>query len=182
MCFLTDYIRIYENAMPHDLCDEMIERFESSEQVFDGKKENSECSFSELNVTKDEAFKDIQPVLMKVTELAVGKYQSEVPSKIFPEQVGCELFRMKKYRPEEDLYPYHVDVNNYASAKRFLSLIWYLNDVEKGGDTFFPHPNVRVQPKRARLLVFPSMWMYPHVGEKPVSNAKYIVGTYLHYV
>jgi hypothetical protein len=24
--------------------------------------------------------------------------------------------------------------------------------------------------------------MYPHAGEKPVSNDKYIVGTYLHYV
>ena len=137
----------------------------------------------ELNLSKDDSFKDVQAAMTKIVELAIGKYQSEIPTRTFPKELGLEHFRIKKYRPGgTDGFAYHVDVNSHASARRFLSLIWYLNDVDQGGETFFPHPNVRVKPKKGRLLLFPSLWNYPHSGEPPVSNDKYILGTYLHYL
>ena len=46
-------------------------------------------SHMELDLTKVEGFTEtIQPVLMKITELAVSKYQSELPVRTFPRQIG----------------------------------------------------------------------------------------------
>ena len=106
---------------------------------------------------------------------------------MFPENHGWEQFRMKRYTPCQDEFKFHVDVQDYASARRFLVAFYYLNDVEVGGETMFMHtkdsqPKMVVKPKAGRLIVFPPLWTYPHLGAMPISGAKYIVGTYLHYV
>jgi 2OG-Fe(II) oxygenase superfamily len=140
----------------------------------------------ELNLTKVDGFAEqIQPILMKITELAVGKYQSELPVRTFPKEIGCEVFRVKKYRggpDSKDYFAYHVDVNSHSSARRYLALCWYLNDVEKGGETFFPHPNIRIKPKKGRLAMYPSLWAWPHSEEHPQTSDKYVLRTYLHYL
>ena len=89
---------------------------------------------------------------------------------------------MKKYDADlDDRFEQHIDVGDHDSARRFLVLFFYLNDVEEGGETTFPRLDLKIKPKRGSVLIFPPMWMYPHAGEQPVSNDKYIVGTYLHY-
>jgi hypothetical protein len=190
--FITDYIKVYENAMPEDMCTGLIAQFELSPEVTEEKDETDDDqkllirSHKELNLSKVEGFAEhVQPVLMKITELSVGKYQSELPVRTFPAQIGCETFRVKKYRggaESKDYFAYHVDVNSHSSARRYLALCWYLNDVEKGGETFFPHPNVRVKPKRGRLVMYPSLWLYPYSEEHPQSGDKYVLRTYLHYL
>ena len=190
--FITDYIKVYENAMPDDLCDGLIAQFDQSPDVTE-EIENAATDdklvircHQELNLAKVEGFKEqIQPVLMKITELAVGKYQSELPVRTFLAQIGCEVFRVKKYRggpDSKDYFAYHVDVNSHSSARRYLALCWYLNDVEQGGETFFPHPNVRIKPKKGRLAMYPSLWAWPHSEEHPVSGDKFVLRTYLHYL
>jgi hypothetical protein len=191
--FITDYIKVYENAMPEDLCTGLIAQFEMVPGLVTEELETAATddkltvrSNQELNLTLLEGFaQQIQPVLMKITELAVGKYQSELPVRTFPKEIGCEVFRVKKYRggPEsKDYFAYHVDVNSHSSARRYLALCWYLNDVETGGETFFPHPNVRIKPKKGRLAMYPSLWAWPHSEEHPQSGDKYVLRTYLHYL
>ena len=61
-------------------------------------------------------------------------------------------------------------------------MFWYLNDVDEGGETIFTEPlDIKVKPKAGRVLIFPPMWMYPHAGLAPKSNAKYIIGSYLNF-
>ena len=67
----------------------------------------------------------------------------------------------------------------WAPLVFFITYLWYLNDVETGGNTIFR--DFMIQPKRGSLLVFPPMWMFPHKGEPPISGSKYIMSTYLHY-
>ena len=73
----------------------------------------------------------------------------------------------------------HVDVMKLISCPRFLSFLWYLNDVDEGGSTIFN--NLKIKPKKGRLVIFPPMWMFPHMGEEPVSNTKYVMSSYLSY-
>ena len=80
-----------------------------------------------------------------------------------------------------DQFKDHVDVQDYASARRFLVGFLYLNDVEEGGETSFPKLNFDISAKCGTILLFPPTWQYRHAGKPPVSNNKYIVGTYLHY-
>jgi len=186
---ISQYIQIYENALPFEMCDKIIKLFDESPNVTEDKEVLDDGlnvrNCLELNVSKEPGFEDIQAVMMKITELAVGKYQAELPIRTFPKEIGCETFRVKKYRSSgefNDHFSYHVDVNSHSSARRYLALVWYLNDVEQGGETFFPHPNVRVKPRKGRLLMFPSLWMYPHSAERPVSEDKLALVTYLHYL
>ena len=52
----------------------------------------------------------------------------------------------------------------------------------KGGETEFPDLDLTISPECGKLLVFPSIWTYLHRGNVPISNDKYILGSYKHYV
>ena len=101
----------------------------------------------------------------------------------FPAKYAFEENRLKYYNNNEyDQFKDHVDVQNYDSARRFCVCFLYLNDVSLGGETNFPKIDYAVQPKCGRILMFPATWQYRHSGRPPVSDKKYIVVTYLHYV
>ena len=51
--------------------------------------------------------------------------------------------------------------------------MWYLNDVEIGGETDFI--NFKIKPTTGKLVIFPSTWTYPHCANIPISNDKYII-------
>jgi len=76
----------------------------------------------------------------------------------------------------------HVDVTDHASAKRFISFQIYLTDVKVGGETEFPTLDTKIKCKKGRLVMFPPFWMFPHKGNPPISNPKYLLGSYLHYL
>ena len=113
----------------------------------------------------------------------IDKYAEEFKiTHNWPEKFGWEHIRMKKYEVNNrDEFKEHVDVMDYASAKRFLVFFLYLDDNEKEHTTF-PQSNISVQPKAGRMLMFPPMWTHLHAGTKPVDKPKYIIGSYLHYV
>ena len=73
-------------------------------------------------------------------------------------------------------------MGNHDSARRFLAMFFYLNDVDKGGQTYFNNINYKVKAKEGSVLCFPPTWMFPHEGKAPLSGDKWIVGTYLHYL
>jgi hypothetical protein len=109
-----------------------------------------------------------------------NKYYEFVDKRVFPESHAFEQFRLKKYNNDgHDQFDVHVDVQDYASARRYLAFLWYLNDVQEGGDTVFK--DFIVHPQRGRVLIFPPLWMFPHKGEPPISGPKYILSGYLHY-
>lgn len=108
------------------------------------------------------------------------KYYEFVDSRCFPDKNNFEQFRIKKYYNDgNDLFDTHVDVQDYSSARRFLSFLFYLNDVDEGGETIFE--GITIKPKAGSMIVFPPLWLFPHRGNPPVSNTKYILSTYLHY-
>jgi len=101
----------------------------------------------------------------------------------FPSKYAFEEYRIKMYNANDyDQFKDHVDVGNYNSARRFLVCFLYLNTVAVGGHTNFPKIHHSISPECGRILLFPSTWQYRHAGLAPISDKKYIVGTYLHYV
>ena len=115
--------------------------------------------------------------------VALDFYKKDVPqAKYLPQFKYLEEFRIKKYEVGgHDRFDEHVDVVNYQSSRRSLAMLFYLNDVDSGGKTIFPYQNKEFTPNRGEVIIFPPTWEYPHLGEPPVSNPKYIMSTYLHY-
>lgn len=185
-----NYIKVYDNVLPRETCNELIEAFEvlkangsaPSMRHSEYEWEQDYRSFLELNISHQPEFNDFVPAYYERVKEVYAHYEKSCGIKFFPKNHGFEDLRMKKYEANDhDQFGWHVDVGDYASAKRYLVMFLYLNDVEEGGETAFEN-DLTVKPVCGRMVVFPPMWNYPHIGTKPISGPKYIVSTYLHYV
>ena len=88
---------------------------------------------------------------------------------------------MKKYRHPEDGYNgWHTDWTKHPYfIQRVLSVQFYLNDVEKGGETEFYHQKLKIKPKKGSLVIWPVGFTHTHRGNKPISNDKYIISNFM---
>jgi hypothetical protein len=181
---LIDLVKIYDNAIEKNVCDFLINVFDTLEDKHEKIENDRKPNFTQLNLTEissdsDEISEIHNYLISKVFEYK-KEYYEFIDNRCFPNEHAFEQFRIKKYNNDgNDAFDCHVDVTDYSSARRFLSFMWYLNDVEIGGETVLK--DVTLKPEAGKLLVFPSLWMFPHYARPPVSNSKYIVHTYLHY-
>jgi prolyl 4-hydroxylase len=176
-------IRVYDDVLSAEVCKSLIDIFEkntdSHERYDIGRPSFTQLNFSDI---KDQN-PDIHQCLVDRGQEYQQRYITETKSSYFPLRVEMEKFRIKRYHNNGiDQFKEHVDVGDYSSARRCLAFFWYLNKVHVGGETIFTSmQRFSVQPKVGRLLIFPPLWMFPHIGSKPISGPKYIVGSYLHY-
>lgn len=181
---LRRYIRIYDHDLDARLCQQMIASFAGLQRfhrpngrgVRDGL-ENS--AWTELNVSRlsDAAF---QGMFRKLIDRALERYNRDIELAIpIPNTPLTSELILKRYRPgQQERFQLHFDAIHHV-ANRYLVLLWYLNDVDQGGETRFPQLEVTVEARAGRLLMFPPYWMYQHEGLPPTSGDKYIVSTYL---
>ncbi len=182
---LLDYVKVYDDLLDVDTCKKLITTFENNSSLHERYENNKSPQFTQLNITTHQ-LKVGQQLHQNLVEQSVAgliKYRNDLDiKKEFPEEYSFEHFRLKKYSYiQEDEFREHVDVHDYLSARRFLVFFFYLNDVENGGETYFPRLNFHVTPKAGRCLIFPPLWMFPHCGMMSLGTDKYIVGSYLHY-
>jgi len=181
MAHLDQLIRIHHNVLPSETCKELIEIFEENQDKQEKVDNDKKPSFTQFNLTENSSkYKEVHIQLVRLTQKYRDEYYEFVDKRVFPDTHAFEQFRIKRYNPGgEERFDTHVDVSDYSSARRFLSFMWYLNDVDDGGLTVFD--DLSVKPEEGKLIIFPPLWMFPHRGEPPVSNTKYILSTYLHY-
>ena len=186
---LTDYIKVYDDICDKEFCDQIVEAFKSQEEHHVYIDRLKRPTFTELNISqryleKDVEWMGIQKQVQAYFIEAVSAYMDELEiGADFPAKYAFEEFRIKRYlQNSNDEFADHVDVGDHNSARRFLVCFLYLNDVEEGGTTDFPKIEHAINPKCARILVFPPNWMYRHAGRPVTKGTKYILGTYLHYM
>ena len=169
------------NILPTNLCDYLINLYESDKDNRERVDNESKPTFTQLNLNR--YHRKTVSNLFNYFSLALNSYKKDVPSsKYLPEIKYIEEFRIKKYEiGGVDRFDEHVDVIDHKSAKRCLAMLFYLNDVDEGGKTIFPHHHKEFTPVKGSVIIFPPTWEYPHLGEPPVSNPKYIMSSYLHY-
>jgi hypothetical protein len=92
------------------------------------------------------------------------------------ETLNLNTLMIQQYKSNKGRYIYHNDfaVDTKLSRYRVLTYIWYLNDVNEGGETII-WDNHKIKPTTGKLLLFPATWTYPHSGLMPISNDKYII-------
>lgn len=62
---------------------------------------------------------------------------------------------------------------------RVLLTIFYLNDVDEGGETEFFYQERSVKPKKGALVIAPAGFTHTHKGHIPQSNDKYIFASWI---
>jgi hypothetical protein len=89
-----------------------------------------------------------------------------------------EAIQVLEYHPDQE-YKFHHDVSNDPNSKEYhrqISVVVYLNDHFKGGETQFPHEKYKTKPGYG--LFFPSNWCFPHSGQKVLSGKKRVAVTW----
>ncbi|WP_028767031.1 2OG-Fe(II) oxygenase [Shewanella fidelis] len=62
---------------------------------------------------------------------------------------------------------------------RVVLYMFYLNDVEEGGETEFYYQNKRVKPKKGTMVIAPAGFTHSHRGNMPKSHDKYIATSWI---
>ena len=186
---MKSYISVMDNVLSTPFCTRLIEKFERNDSHEQVGTTWENRHFVEVNISQQSSWLEEHEILVNIIQELWKVYANQHTIHIgsqWPKSFGYEQFRMKRYLPNgRDEFAFHTDVGNYASARRFLAFLWYLNTVEEGGMTKFAYsptdtPFYEVPPVQGRVLIFPPLWTYPHWGEKVISGPKYIVSGYLH--
>lgn len=178
---------IYEvdNALPADVCREMVRRFEEKTEqqnagrIGTGQSEQAEIKKStDIYISGRDDWNDIDRLLRQSLGSALHEVAREFPF------FGVNRFKdigynLQRYHPGE-YYHWHVDAGPGEFSQRQLVAIWYLNDVRgPGGETEFALQDVKVTPQAGKLVLFPPFWTHIHRAVEVQSTVKYIATTWI---
>lgn len=91
---------------------------------------------------------------------------------------------LQKYNQGRGGYPYwHSEVypqmGHNDALHRILLFMFYLNDVEEGGETEFYYQGVKLKPKQGTMVIAPAYFTHTHRGNVPTSGDKYILTSWV---
>lgn len=123
-----------------------------------------------------------QPVALtndNFDEVAKGN-EMAIMQKLF--RVGA--IQMQRYRKGKGNYNYwHCEAypqkGSTEPLHRALLFMYYLNDVEDGGETDFYYQDRSLHPKAGQMVIAPAYFTHTHRGRTPVSNDKYILTSWI---
>lgn len=179
----SKYVKVYDEIVEKDFCTHLINKFKENQDRWEVHN-NELFTFNQINLANNlDLYEEENNYLMDVFSNMVERYAYDCGLiKIqFPEQYGFEAIRMKHYSAGVGEFKPHIDAMDLKSIIRFLVFFLYLDEGE-GGETALYDQGIAIPRKPGRLLMFPPMWNYPHAGQKPKTNDKYIIGSYLHYI
>lgn len=183
------------NSICIDLCDEIIDLFERNPNKRHGytlggvnKKvkdttdlviEKNDDDWSEIyNFLESELTVNLQKYLENINRSYKNiNDKSNSYELLSNNKIEISPFMVQRYKKNEGKYMYHNDfhINHENKSFRVLTYLFYLNDVYEGGETEFLAGEIKIVPKKGKLILFPSSWTFPHCGKMPISSNKYII-------
>lgn len=172
------------NALPMRLCEQMIQRFEASEEEqYQGRigqrvqKDRGVKKSTDLVVSGKPHWKDVDRALFHSLAVALREFRESFP--YFKGPFKDMGYAIQRTLPGE-YYHWHIDGGSHDFSQRQLVALWYLNTVEgPGGETEFLFQNLRVKPEQGKLLLFPPFWTHEHRGVTLQRGIKYIATTWV---
>tara|TARA_X000001036_G_scaffold145776_1_gene138591 strand:- start:404 stop:820 length:417 start_codon:yes stop_codon:yes gene_type:complete len=90
-------------------------------------------------------------------------------------------YTIRVYPKGEGIFKTHIDQAQGGTISRLFACIIYLNDVDEGGETFFPDWNIGCRCEMGKILLFPCNWIFPHGSNVNISHDKYILTAFINY-
>ncbi len=171
---LSDFCRIYNNAASDELVQEMLDWFESDK--------DSKTVSANRDTRKDlQKWVSIDSSLYNKIEIVKRKtldlYLEEFPYVYRGNQkLISKETKIQKTDPKGGgFHNFHSEISHYKNIRRVLVWTLYLNDIKKNeGETEFLLENIRVQPKKGMMAIFPASFPWQHRGNPVHHQSKYI--------
>jgi hypothetical protein len=181
---LGGHIYLFEDALAPEVCDEIVRRFEADERKAPGLAYGPNGPFiheakksTDLRISSFQDWQDLDMVLFTSCSNAMNKFLEKHPE-LNMGQLRDTGYNIQRSVPG-DRFTAHIDAAFGATVYRKVAFIWYLNDVEEGGETVFEFQGVTVKPKKGTMIMFPPFWTHRHEGRTPLSGTKYIITTFV---
>ena len=189
-----DSVGIFPNALTDEFCDHLVEIFnKESDNHHIGMVGNATIMPEVKNTLDFELMSNdkYEKEVKTLTDVAndkiddyILKYKTnsefDTPLYLFQQGTFYPNWQLQYYKKcEGHFQKYHTESEYGTNANRIFAVMFYLNDVERGGETEFPYWDLKIKPKKGTFLVWPAPWPWIHAGNSPESNDKYIVTTWL---
>jgi len=104
-------------------------------------------------------------------------------------QLVAQFFRlgeinMQHYSSQTGGYPYwhsesYPDPPQNEALHRVLLFMYYLNNVDAGGETDFFYQQLSIKPCKGTMVIAPAYFTHTHRGNVPLSGDKYIITSWV---
>lgn len=182
---MTDFIEVYDNALPDEWCDKYIELFETQSKLrydrYTLYGNNHKPTYVEdtaidmVSKTNEVNLSFSTEAFLKHFWPCYDRYYEKYSVLKNMGKQNVYVLKIQKTEPSQGYHIWHAEKMQRNQQQRVAVLMCYLNDVEEGGETEFLYQNKRVKPKKGRMVIWPSSFTHTHRGNPPLSGSKYII-------
>lgn len=178
------FVMTFKNNLSKEFCQKLIDQYEEDKLgqypgvTFKGFDPSTKRT-TDMFISSRQNWSQYDQIIYKSLHEAIKEYLQKIPQEYRFKDLWHKAYdrgyQIQKYNKNDGFYVWHNDYDVDPKGNfRILTFLWYLNDVEEGGETEFINGQ-KIKPEAGKLLLFPSTWMARHRGSVPISNNKYIM-------
>lgn len=182
---LSDFYFVKENALTSEFCEHCIKKFKKDPNKTAGKTGGGVSldikQSTDLYITQLDDWKEEDQVFFNSLNETFKEYRDKHKKRLlwlFGTEYTDYGYQIQETIPN-GFYSWHHDFFSKGSESRFLTYLWYLNDVNEGGHTEFID-GTKIQPETGKLILFPAAWPFYHQGTPPLKENKYVCTGWLY--
>lgn len=178
---MPKFIQITEHALPHELCARLIEQFENDNRVTpDPQPDYSRRHYINISLYKE--WRSLTNKVVTISNQLTARFfdREDALADATHRDWSDDGYILARY-DKGDACIMHVDGQSSEfpnNGLRLATLLYYLNDVPEGGETWFPLQDMKIKPKRGTAVMFPVGFTHPH-QVLPTGSRRYILQTWI---
>ncbi|MBC7531730.1 MAG: 2OG-Fe(II) oxygenase [Oligoflexus sp.] len=178
---MPQYIKHIPNAIPVEFCKALMAKFDQDPRV----KDDPQPEYSNrryLNISEQMSWiKEMTKSTQYADPHIADFFRLPEPftDKSIAEWIN-DGFIVAKYS-EGDACGFHDDHQSPiepANGLRYLTVIFFLNDVPEGGELHFPVQGVKIKATQGTMVIFPAQITHPH-EVLPTKSERYVLQTWV---
>jgi hypothetical protein len=182
-----DFIEIYDNSVPEELCNELVEWFDlCSDSGFtvhnmpfaDGREHMVRRTDENVTIPDNVQVSSIgiSPQICNAVWRPLHEcFNNYIIKYELGERLSCHVFKVHKVKKSQGFHVWHHETEGTENQARVLVWMTYLKVPDEGGETEFLHQSKRIEPVVGRTLIWPAYFTHIHRGNPPLKGEKYYI-------
>ena len=174
------FIAEYPNALDNGFCDKLMQYADNCLSMNPTLNRSQPQGNTETSRRKDwflfiHNLKDFAIPINAILDQCLEQYTDEYMGIYYTGRYSSFYQKLQVTPPGGGFHNWHCEHAATDSMERVLAWMFYLNDIELGGETEFLHQRLRIKPEKGKCVLFPASFTHCHRGNPPLADTKYII-------